>query len=148
MVRGWSAIVAGSHRRKAALEKRPRRGMADVGRSCDCGRGNDEGWQQRWRQLAWGRWGRTATTDGRRLRCIDVWGNCYGRGDGDMVAGDSSRDERNRVGQPRLGHLQEGGRLRPRPPSQGVADCSQPIRAIAAHGHSRLQHDAHRDDWL
>ncbi|RZR93200.1 hypothetical protein BHM03_00021636 [Ensete ventricosum] len=27
---------------------------------------------------------------------VDVWGNCCGKGDGDMVASGSSREERNR----------------------------------------------------
>ncbi|RRT63962.1 hypothetical protein B296_00028310 [Ensete ventricosum] len=32
---------------------------------------------------------------------VDVWGSCCGRGDGDMVVGGSSREERNRGGRRR-----------------------------------------------
>ncbi|RZS18022.1 hypothetical protein BHM03_00050275 [Ensete ventricosum] len=58
-----SAVIGDrSSQRQAARATRSRGWAATVGRSCSCGRGSDEGWQQRWRRLAWGRQQR-----GRRL---------------------------------------------------------------------------------
>ncbi|RWW82108.1 hypothetical protein BHE74_00009444 [Ensete ventricosum] len=46
---------------------------------------------------------------------VDVWGNCCGKGDGDMVASGSSREERNRGGQRR--------KRRPREQAAAICGC-------------------------
>ncbi|RRT31935.1 hypothetical protein B296_00059197, partial [Ensete ventricosum] len=44
---------------------------------------------------------------GGGCRRVDIWGSCCDRGDGDMVASGSSREERNRGGRWRKRRLRE-----------------------------------------
>ncbi|RRT46190.1 hypothetical protein B296_00049580 [Ensete ventricosum] len=44
------------------------------------------------------------------------------------------------------GPLQRGDRLWPRPPTQGVADCGQPVGAAVVGGNDHLQWGARRSD--